>query len=210
MDLGAYIQINDLDTLAKANGISVPRLRGYRLMCEEPRLSQEDIAEAIRSYELYLCEYGCRSVPRFRPGSNTTEISRKTRKIEKKYLLRETKTGVRADGSSYSWTKTTGFRWDLLHGKNRKEVKFAIKKGRKDVVKQLETFNKYVGREDVLYIHARIGGRNWLFYGGEDIAQQPWFLEKVDDYFDCTYCDIYALVDRGECDDAKESNTRTE
>jgi len=31
MDLGAYVQIEDLDKIAKENGIVVPRLRGYRL-----------------------------------------------------------------------------------------------------------------------------------------------------------------------------------
>lgn len=45
-------------------------------------------------------------------------------------------------------------------------------------------------------IHARIGGTsdtsNWVSYGGPDnIATQPWFLEKVDDNWDPTYCDIY-------------------
>lgn len=32
MDLGAYAQIEELEELAKLNGIQVPRLRGYRLM----------------------------------------------------------------------------------------------------------------------------------------------------------------------------------
>lgn len=35
MDLGAYVNIEDLDAIAKANGIDIPRLRGYRLMKEE-------------------------------------------------------------------------------------------------------------------------------------------------------------------------------
>lgn len=210
MDLGAYIQINDLGAVAKANGIEVPRLRGYRLMSEEQRLTQEDIKDALRSHELYLCEEGCTSIPAFRPDSREHEFSPRTDRIRKKYLVRKTNTEFREDGSSYSWKKTIRFRWELLHGKNRKAVKFAIKKGRKDVIKQLETFNKYVGREDVLYIHARIGGWNWLCYGGEDIEKQPWFLEKVDDFFDCTYCDIYALIDRSKCGNGKESNSRTE
>ena len=29
MDLYAYVQIEDYDALAKANGIEIPRLRGY-------------------------------------------------------------------------------------------------------------------------------------------------------------------------------------
>lgn len=196
MDLFAYAQIDDLEAIAKANGIEVPRLRGYRLMSEESRLTPEDIEKAAHLHELYLCERGCKSVPRFRPDSSMSEFSPKTSRIKKKYCVQKTHTGQRPDGSEYSWNETVAFRWDLLHGKNRKAVKFSIKKGRKDVKRQLEVFNKYVGRDDVLYIHARIGGGNWKYYGGEEIAKQPWFLEKVDDYFDCTYCDIYALIDK--------------
>ena len=48
---------------------------------------------------------------------------------------------------------------------------------------------------NVLYIHARIGGRNWETYGGKDLEKQPWFLEKVNDHFDGTYCDIYAKIE---------------
>ena len=55
-------------------------------------------------------------------------------------------------------------------------------------------WNKYVGRENVLYIHSRIGGTNWDYYNGNELTKQPWFLEKVDNYFDSTYCDIYALI----------------
>lgn len=35
MDLGAYVRIEDVSSIAKANGIEVPRLRGYRLMKDE-------------------------------------------------------------------------------------------------------------------------------------------------------------------------------
>ena len=54
-------------------------------------------------------------------------------------------------------------------------------------------FNKYVGRKDILYIHARIGGGNWSYYHHR-VDKQPWFIEKVDDAFDSTYCDIYAKI----------------
>ena len=200
MDLFAYAQIDDLEAIAKANGIEVPRLRGYRLMSEESRFTSEDIEEAIVNHTMDIYERAVCSVPLFRPDSSMSEFSPRTDRIKKKYLLRKTMVEFRKDGSSYSWEKTVGFRWDLVHGKNRKAVKFSIKKGRKDVKRNLEVFNKYAGRDDVLYIHARIGGRNWKYYGGEEIAKQPWFLEKVDDYFDSTYCDIYALIDRSKCE----------
>ena len=59
----------------------------------------------------------------------------------------------------------------------------------------MDTFNKYAGRKDVLYVHARIGGNNWVFFGGQKVAEHPAFIERVDDWFDSTYCDIYLKVD---------------
>ena len=47
MDLGAYMQIADLEEVAKANGIEVPRLRGYRLMANEEQITEEQIQEII-------------------------------------------------------------------------------------------------------------------------------------------------------------------
>ena len=43
MDLLAYGQIDELEKLAEANGIKVPRLRGYRLMSEERPVSKEEL-----------------------------------------------------------------------------------------------------------------------------------------------------------------------
>lgn len=43
MDLEAYINIEDLEQIAKENGIDIPRLRGYRLMKEEEPISQKKI-----------------------------------------------------------------------------------------------------------------------------------------------------------------------
>ena len=86
-------------------------------------------------------------------------------------------------------------RWELLHGKRRKVLKFAVKKRRKRAIEQYRIFNKYVGQSGVLYIHARIGGPNWNRYGGPDLEKTSWFIEKkIDDCFDSTYCDIYAKV----------------
>ena len=64
---------------------------------------------------------------------------------------------------------------------------------KKRVEKQRAAWNKYAGRDDVLYIHARIGGDNWFYYHSY-VDTQPWFLEKVDDSYDSTYCDLYARI----------------
>ena len=183
MDLFAYSQIENLSEVAKVNGIDVPRLRGYRLMSNEHRVSPEEIKRLVLLNNLHLYEWACCSVPRFAPNSKCHEFSSRTQKIKKKYLVRQNE-------------ETVGFRWDLLHGNRRKRLKYDLKVKEKALRKQMGVFNKYVGRFDVLCIHARIGGRNWAYYGGRDIEMQPWFLEKVDDYFDSTYCDIYARLVR--------------
>ena len=179
MDLGAYTKIDDLSQVMRDNGISVPRLRGLRLMSEEKPLTKEDLEEQINDQWLWKCEEMC--CAKFRFDAGWMSISAKTRAIEKHYLIKK---------GAYA----TGVRWNNLHGKKRKLFKFARKKVAKRVHRTYDTFNSYCGREDVLYIHARIGGGNWDYYGGAEIAKQPWFIEKVDDAFDCTYCDIYARI----------------
>ena len=94
---------------------------------------------------------------------------------------------VRANGGGRK------IRWSRIHGRKRKILKTCIHNEMQKVKKQYETWNKYVGRADILYIHARIGGGNWSYYHAA-VDSQPWFLEKVDDAFDSTYCDIYARI----------------
>ena len=50
---------------------------------------------------------------------------------------------------------------------------------------------------------------NWLAYDGDKISKQPWFIEKVDDPYDDTYCDIYARikpVSKEKDDECEEKN----
>ena len=200
MDLFAYSQIDRIGKLAKANGIEIPRLRGYRLMSEESIVTEEEIQDAIKAHNGHIYESACTSCPRFHPLCGWSEFSPATDRLKNKYLIRETVTGTRTNGSGYTYLETIGFRWELLHGKARKRLKYVLKRERKDVVNQYRTFNKYVGRDDVLCVHARIGGWNWTQYGGREIEKQPWFLEKVDDYFDSTYCDIFVKVSGAKMD----------
>ena len=75
--------------------------------------------------------------------------------------------------------------------------------------KQCDMWNKYVGREDVLMIHSRMGGCTYTYTdanGNEntyDLRKQPWFLGCVNDAFDGTYVDIYAKI-KTENTDQKE------
>ena len=179
MDLGAYANIENLESIMKENEIFIPRLRGIRLMKDEKPISQEEIERRSLHNGLYDCEQACCSNFSYHPY--WYEISERTSRIEKKYLIQKEH-------------ETIGIRWDRVHGKKRKLFKYFLKTARRKEYAMWKAFNKYCGREDVLYIHARIGGGNWAYNGGSDIAKQPWFLEKVDDAFDSTYCDIYAKI----------------
>jgi len=40
-----------------------------------------------------------------------------------------------------------------------------------------------------------MGGDNWRNFENKDsILKQPWFLDRVDDWWDSTYCDFYAKI----------------
>ena len=181
MDLGAYSQIDDLSGIMHVNGIKVPRLRGLRLMKDETPVTKEEMESIALENGLLACKDLCDS--NFHLNAYWFELSARTKRLRKKFLITE---------GGY-WPK--GIRWQNLHGKRRKIFKFCMKIERKKVFNNIKVFNKYCGREDVLYIHARIGGGNWNYFGGPELAKQPWFIEKVDDHFDETYCDIYARID---------------
>lgn len=186
MDLFAYTQIDKFDKIAKDNGIEVPRLRGYRLMKDEEAASPEDIKYIMKKSEITVCRCLCCSDPLWSSNPDFYEYSGKTDLILRRYLIEE----VDEDGCS----NYVGIRWDRIHGRKRKILKFEIKKQKRKIQEQLDMWNKYIGRDDVLCIHSRIGGNNWKYYGGDELTKMPWFLDKVDDCFDETYCDIYALI----------------
>lgn len=49
MDLGAYVQIEELEKVMVDNNIDVPRLRGLRLMENEKPLTEKEIKELSRN-----------------------------------------------------------------------------------------------------------------------------------------------------------------
>ena len=188
MDLGAYMQIDNLDKIAADNGIVVPRLRGYRLMIDENPVSEKEINELVKEATIDICKNLCCSEPFWCPDSNSHLYSWYTQRLEEYYM-----SGIRYKNEYGTHVKFNKIRWDRIHGRKRKILKFAIRKLKKNVQKQYDMWNKYAGKDNILYIHARIGGWNWQDYGDE-LAKQPWFICKIDDYYDDTYCDIYASL----------------
>ena len=192
MNLKAYVQIENLGALMARNHISVPRLRGLSLMANEKPITKEESRKDWMWQGVWECSQACCS--NFRYGANWCEYSSRTERLRKKYILHDKNNNEIA------------VKWDKVHGKKRKLFKYLIKHAKRAVEQNHRTFNKYVGREDVLYIHARIGGNNWIPYGGREIEKQPWFIERVNDSFDTTYCDIYAKIDPATVVYREESN----
>lgn len=186
MDLFACTQIDALEQIAKENNIEVPRLRGYRLMKDEEPVSAEEIKKMMKDCEVDICERLCRAEHFWNANSCCYSYDSWTDYLCKYYLVE----GINENG----YKGYTDIRWDRIHGWKRRVLKFEIKKQKKEIQKQYDMWNKYVGKENVLYIHSRIGGDNWNYYDGDELMKQPWFLDKVDDSFDGTYCDIYASI----------------
>ena len=176
MDLYAYAQIEKINEIAQKNNIDCPRLRGYRLMKDEV----PDTTYWMSENEIvYMVEDLCRSIPFWTDRSGCYECSSDTdRKVN--YYIHD-------DGD------TRSIRWDRIKGWKRKVLKTAIHNKNARIRQQTEMWNKYAGQDGILYIHARIGGNNWPWYYKE-VVDQPWFIEKVDDAYDSTYCDIYARI----------------
>ena len=184
MNLKAYSQIEDLMPVLQSTGIEIPRLRGLGLMKNEEPVNQTDLNEILHSMEILAVQNLCESFPAWDFYRCCSEFSPATDRRIKKYMILD------EDGDPIS------IRWDRIHGKKRKTAKYAIKQYKKAVIDNIKVFNKYAGRDDVLFVHARIGGDNWNYFNGPSIvASHPAFLEKVDDYFDSTYCDIYLKID---------------
>lgn len=184
MDLYAYTQIDSLEKIAKENGIYIPRLRGYRLMKDEEFVSKEEIEKMKKDQAIATVRFLCETRPVWNPSSVASTFDSKTDELYNYYLIKDKEDGNYID-----------IRWDRIHGKKRKILKYEIKESNRMIEEQFNIWNKYVGREDVLYIHSRMGGNNWKYYEDkESIINQPWFLDRVDDYWDCTYCDFYAKI----------------
>lgn len=190
MDLGAYANIENLSELASKNGISVPRLRGYRLMANEEPINDSEIKDTEKDIKIDVCED---LIERRWSSMYWYRMDETARRNKKRYMTYHMECD---NNTSKKRIVFDDIRWDRIHGKHRKMLKLEIKQKTKAMKKQYDLWNSYCGRSDVLYIHARIGGNNWLYYEGDaTVANKPWFLGRADDYYDCTYCDIYAKIE---------------
>ena len=168
MDLTAYVQIEDLGKVAKANGIDVPRLRGYRWMGNETLTTEEAFEKEVKT----VLSHDWRSLERV--ATDLLEAA------------------INNDYSAWR----AAMSWKGCHEESICTFKERFRE-------QVDVYNKYVGRKDVLMIHSRMGSSRIREYNEEtgewetvyDLKAQPWFLDYVRDAWDSTYCDIYAKLD---------------
>ena len=178
MDLGAYIQIEDLENIAKKNGIVIPRCRGYRLMKEEEPVDEQTIQEITLS--IFISEV----------QDIITE--------EKQYGITMYRCMEDQEKLLYFVLDDTGCPIDVnmhnFHGKLRNKLKIRKHLIEKTVRRQWDMWNRYVGKDNILYIHAKQGRTNWSNTTWQNFQKKEWFLEAIDDSFDSCYCDIYAKI----------------
>lgn len=182
MDLGAYVQIEDIEPIVKANNIEVNRVRGYRLMKEQEPMSIESINDDI---DYLVAEYfrdKLRSFIEYGLVFRHDDISNKQKK---KYFIYK---------DEYDFTVN----WSNIHGKRRKDLKFMKKIISKQIKEQYNLWNKYCNQDNILYIHAKQGRTNWSDTWRKDYEDKEWYLDSVDDSYDPCYCDIYAKLKPAE------------
>ena len=185
MNLFAYSQVETLESIAKQNDIRCPRLRGYSLMRDERPVDPEIFRHEI---ELYIMRNLCES----QWGSSSVYVGDETTDAKCRYHIKYFDCWyLSKDDPNYHEPE---IRWDRLNGKKKRIFITRVKNQMNAFKQQYAAWNKYVGRDDILYIHARIGGGNWPEYY-TDVVDKPWFIEKVDDAYDSTYCDIYAKIE---------------
>lgn len=202
MDLGAYELMLDNDAIIEKAlskyHIEIPRIRGYRYMKYEPLVTEENIKDIIEEAELQVLEDLISIYPKWSPLDSDCfyRFGPRTDKLIRKYFTIDKDTG-----------EVSGINWDAIHGKKRKRLKLEIRKVRKEIINNLSTFNKYVGREDIIYIHVRLNCFAWSKFAEENnIYTKPWYIDSETDWFDSGYRDIYVKVDPEDLIEFKYDN----
>lgn len=95
MDIGAYARIEDLSAILASTGISIPRLRGLRLMATEEKISEDEIKEMADSAEVDAVEDLVRACPPWSVGSSCHSIVTEQTKTYRGFLSTlRTKKGI--------------------------------------------------------------------------------------------------------------------
>lgn len=186
MDLGAYVKIDSFDNILENQSITVPRLRGIRWMGSEVhKITKSEMAEYIKENNIEDAEDILRT-----NENGGIEYSYRTDKYIKDKIIEK------KDEDGYICKVDINFK--NIHGKKRKQIKYAMKKNKIEIPMQATLWNKYVGKKDVLYVHARMGYKGSQVEWAEEwnnLINHPDFLGWIPDYIgDSSYCDIYIRI----------------
>ena len=190
MDLAAFADIERLGALARANGIDVPSLRGYRLMSKEEPWDDGIISREENALIGIYWHTGCHGVgPDFDFDCTMEDFidGYRPAHVPRSRVPKEFRDCLGPTLTVFDKVSMARARWH----------------------RQAMLWNRYAGKEGVLYIHSRMGGtgraRGDYYKDGEvfwhkgwDVRDQPWFLDVCADAFDPTYCDIYARIKESE------------
>ncbi len=185
MDLYAYSNIEDNEYILEKNNIEIPRLRGIRFMKNETKVSQEDIEKEVNKAKLE------NAIQWLKQKDWDIWSSSKENYKHPSFIYKL----VPDEFEEGEYTKSiVDIDWSKVNRKNRNIIKLKNREDEKRIRTNFEMFNSYVGK-DVLYVHARQGGGNRLYYPID--TTHPMYLSDCDDYYDSTYCDIYYDLTKG-------------
>lgn len=151
---------------------------GFKPMSDEKPVNPEEIAKRKNQYAVEHFENLLAAFPSWWTRSTRAYFYDNGTHLRWKHYLTKDEKG-----------EYNGIRWDRIHGKHRKKLKFELKNCNKEIDKQYKVWDKYAGRQDVAYIYIK-------YYNLKDeVYNQPWFLETVDDYFEPTYRYVFIKID---------------
>lgn len=132
----------------------------------------------------------CQATPCWNMYSDTITFDTKSKLLIKKYTC-----WVDRVMSNGEIIPDSDVNWDVLHGEKRKKVKFLSKRIKKHIIKWINLFNTYAGREDVLCVTCKADGENWKELGGLEAEQHPEFLARISDALSKGYSTVYLKLD---------------
>lgn len=174
-------EINTRNDILQTAGVSIPG--EFLIMKEETKISLEEVDQIMKKQEVMIIDRLLSSNPRWTLQPYFTMPKNKEKYVHK-YIHFD--------------SKEEHVRWDRLHGKHRKIVKFECKKEKGKIRDGILTFNHFAGREDVMCIRVDTShsenGKGFLY----QIESLPYFLTMNLSYeneaFSSNIYDIYLKV----------------
>lgn len=174
MEYNIAKRVNDL--IVEVTGVPLLPIQDARIMKNEESPYDEDyIQHVIGRNEVAIVEHLIMSRWSSRP---------------KKKLLRSVKLMYKYIDYDKLIKTNNGIKWENLHGKKRKIAKYKIKKLRREIRKKYDTYNKYVGRDDVLYFHTIVDTNQY-----NELRHSQSYIEDIPDWYDPRYKDMYFKAD---------------